>query len=257
MEFVIVAIVAFFAAGLTLFSGFGLGTILMPAFVIFFPLNISIALTAIVHLLNNFFKLTLLGRHANGEVVIKFGLPAIVAALAGAQSLFWLEKLPPLVNYILADHHFSVTLVKLVIALLMIVFVLLELSPRFQTWSLDKKYLPLGGVLSGFFGGLSRHQGALRSAFLIKSGLSKESLIATGVVIACLVDFFRLGVYGAHFASAGLSAHGMILATAIVAAFAGSFVGNRLVKKVTLSIVQKIVSIMLILIALALGTGLI
>jgi len=54
---------------------------------------------------------------------------------------------------------------------------LLEMSPRFQQWSLDKKYLPLGGLLSGFFGGLSGHQGALRSAFLIKSGLSKESFI--------------------------------------------------------------------------------
>lgn len=43
-------------------------------------------------------------------------------------------------------------------------------------------WLPLGGLLSGFFGGLSGNQGALRSAFLLKAGLSKEAFIATGTV---------------------------------------------------------------------------
>ena len=45
-------------------------------------------------------------------------------------------------------------------------------------------FLAAGGLLSGFLGGLSGHQGALRSAFLIKCGLSKEVFIASGVVIA-------------------------------------------------------------------------
>ena len=214
-------------------------------------------MTAIVHLLNNFFKFILLGRQANKEVVIKFGASAMLAAVFGAKLLFWLEDFPPVMTYQLFGHEFAITLVKSVVAALMIIFMLLEMSPRFQQWSLDKKYLPLGGLLSGFFGGLSGHQGALRSAFLIKSGLSKESFIATGVVIACLVDFSRLGVYSTHFASVGLDQHAGILATAILAAFAGSFLGNRLVKKITLKTVQKIVSVMLIIIALLLATGLI
>ena len=53
MEIVIISIVALFASLLTFFSGFGLGTILMPVFAIFFPVEIAIALTGIVHLLNN------------------------------------------------------------------------------------------------------------------------------------------------------------------------------------------------------------
>jgi uncharacterized membrane protein YfcA len=257
MEYVLIALVSFLAAGLTLFSGFGLGTILLPPFAIFFPIDAAIAMTAIVHLLNNIFKFILLGKSANKEVIVNFGLPAMLAAVAGAKFLFWMERCPPIFSYRLFDHDFSVTLVKVVIAALMIIFVVLELWPKFQTWSLDKKYLPWGGVLSGFFGGLSGHQGALRSVFLIKSGLSKEAFIATGVVIACLVDFSRLGVYSAHFASAGLNQHLGILGLAVFAAFTGSFLGNRLVKKVTLKTVQKIVSAMLIAIALLLGTGLI
>ncbi|MCA9401600.1 MAG: sulfite exporter TauE/SafE family protein, partial [Candidatus Omnitrophica bacterium] len=60
MEIAIICLVALIASCLTFFSGFGLGTILMPAFLIFFPLDTAIALTAVVHLLNNFLKLILL-----------------------------------------------------------------------------------------------------------------------------------------------------------------------------------------------------
>jgi hypothetical protein len=35
-------------SGLTLFSGFGLGTVLMPAFAVFFPVPTAIAATAVV-----------------------------------------------------------------------------------------------------------------------------------------------------------------------------------------------------------------
>ena len=37
MEYVVVCLVALGASALTLFSGFGLGTVLMPAFALFFP----------------------------------------------------------------------------------------------------------------------------------------------------------------------------------------------------------------------------
>ena len=37
MDYLIICLVALAASGLTLFSGFGLGTLLMPAFALFFP----------------------------------------------------------------------------------------------------------------------------------------------------------------------------------------------------------------------------
>jgi hypothetical protein len=39
--------VAFAVSGLTLFPGFGLGTLLMPAFALFFPIEVAVAATAI------------------------------------------------------------------------------------------------------------------------------------------------------------------------------------------------------------------
>jgi len=44
---------------------------------------------------------------------------------------------------------------KVVISLLMIVFALFEIVPRLARLSFDRRYLVLGGILSGFFGGLS------------------------------------------------------------------------------------------------------
>ncbi len=257
MEYIIISVAAFLTSGLTLFSGFGLGTLLMPVFAIFFPIHIAVGMTALVHFANNIFKLALVGRKADKLTVIRFGLPAILAAFVGAFFLQWLSDLQPLFSYSFFGNNLQIMPVKLIIAILMLIFALFELLPQFEKLSFPKKYLPIGGVLSGFFGGLSGHQGALRSAFLIKTGLSKESFIGTGVVIACLIDVTRLSVYSGHFAITGIEDNFVLLIIATLAAFLGAFIGNRLIKKITLSIVKIIVAIMLLLIAIGLGTGLI
>ena len=257
MEYLIIPVVALIASGLTLFSGFGLGTILLPAFALFFPVSIAVALSAVVHLLNNLFKLALMGKHADRKATLRFGVPAILAAFAGAALLLWMAKLPALTSYALAGRTFEISALKLVIALLMIAFALVEVLPRFAKLAFDARYLPLGGTISGFFGGVSGHQGAMRSAFLVRAGLTKEAFIGTGVVIAALVDLTRLSVYGSHFASAGLQQHWPLLATATVAAFLGAFVGSRLMKKVTMRAVQLLVAVMLVGIAVLLGAGVI
>ena len=256
MEYFIVFFAALAASGLTLFSGFGLGTLLMPVFVLFFPIEAAIAVTAVVHFLNNLFKLALLGKHADKDVVLKFGLPAILAAFAGAGLLLMLTDLKPLFSYQLGDDVFFVSPVKLVISLLMFVFAIYELLPV-RNMSFDRKYLPLGGLLSGFFGGLSGHQGALRSAFLLKCNLTKEAFIASGVVIACLIDTSRLFIYSSRFSMPLTGENIALLSIATLSAFAGAYLGNKLLKKVTMKLVRVLVSIMLFMIALGLGMGII
>lgn len=65
LSYIIICIVAIIVSALTLFSGFGLGTVLMPAFALFFPLPVAIAATAVVHLANNIFKAILVGKKAD------------------------------------------------------------------------------------------------------------------------------------------------------------------------------------------------
>lgn len=259
MEYLIVCAVAVLVSGLTLFSGFGLGTVLMPAFALFFPVHIAIAATAVVHLANNIFKVILVGRNADWDVIKRFALPGAFAAILGAMALNWFAQSAPLFIYQIGDQAHSVTVIKLIIGSLIIAFACFELIPSLSNMTFDRKYLFHGGLLSGFFGGLSGNQGALRSQFLIRAGLSKEAFIGTGTVSAVIVDAARLLVYGVTFHTSIMSEVGDIwglVAAATLAAFLGSFIGARLIKKITLTVIQIIVGAMMILAGIGMATGL-
>jgi uncharacterized membrane protein YfcA len=247
---------AFAASGLTLFAGFGLGTLLMPVVALFFPVDVAIAITALVHLANNVFKLGLLGRQADRYVLVRFGVPAVVAALAGAWLLTVLAASPPLFSWEAFGRRQDVSLLKLVVGVLILVFVLVEQSPALARLSIDRRYLPWGGVLSGFFGGLSGHQGAFRSMFLLKSGLSKEAFVATGAVLAVLVDVVRTVVYGWDYAGRAAPVDWGLVGAASLAAFAGAWLGARWLRKVTIRTVQLAVSVLLVVVGLGLVLGL-
>ncbi len=257
MDYLVVWASAAAASALTLPSGFGLGTLLMPVFALFFPLDVSIAMTAVVHLCTNLFKFVLYGRFADGLILVRFGIPAILGAFVGARLLFVLSGMQPFFSYTLEGSVFHVMPVKVVVAVLLAVFALIELLPGLKQISFSDGLLAIDGALTGFFGGLSGHQGALRSAFLVHAGLSKETFIATGVVIACLVDFSRISVYSAYFAGEGFAGKGVMLLGAICAALLGALAASRVVRKITMRAVQITVTIMIIAIACALAMGLV
>ena len=260
MEYFVVCLAALMASGLTLFSGFGLGTVLMPVLAMFFPVPVAVGATAIVHLANNLFKLLLVGRSANKSIIVRFGIPAVIAALLGASLLTYVSSVPVIASYRLGGHVHEITIVKLVIGSLIVFFSYLELMPVFARISVDQKYMAVGGILSGFFGGLSGNQGALRSVFLIKAGLKKEEFIGTNVVLAVMVDFGRLTVYGIGLYSVHstvLADSGGLVLAATISAFAGAFFGKEILKKVTLRAVQIVVGTMLVLLGIALSIGLV
>lgn len=262
MVYLVVCLVALFVSALTLFSGFGLGTLLMPAFAIFFPVEYAVGATAIVHLANNIFKLGLVGKMADYKVVVKFAVPASIMAIVGALLLNYFTGTEPLADYTLGGKPCTITVVKLVIAFLIAAFAILELHPRFEKLAFHPRYIPLGGLLSGFFGGLSGLQGALRSAFLVRTGLAKEAFVGTSVVSACVVDISRLAVYGVTFFSKHITIFqnqtgiGLVIA-ATLTAFLGSFIGSRLIRKVTMRTIQMVVGILLLVLSLVLGAGLV
>ena len=257
MEFIIVALFALFASLLTFFSGFGLGTILMPVFAIFFPIEVAIALTGIVHLLNNLFKITLVGNKANWNIVLKFGVPAIISAFIGAWILMFFSADGNSLIYYIGERKCVITPIKILVALLMFTFAVLELLPLYKRLSFSENKLLIGGAVSGFFGGLSGHQGALRSIFLVKCGLTKEGFIATGVIIASVVDISRISVYFTKYSDFGLKENMPILLTAITSAFVGAVIGKKLLKKITIGFVNITVTILIMLLSVLLGFGII
>jgi uncharacterized membrane protein YfcA len=262
LQMMVVAVAAFLAAGLTMYSGFGLGTLMLPVFALFLPVEMAVVATALVHGANNVFKVSLLGRHADREVVLKFGLPAVLAAIFGAMALGWFVHSDSAITIEVNDTTVAeITPVKLVIGILMNAYALFELLPRFRKLEFDRGYLPLGGVLSGFFGGLSGHQGALRSAFLAKTGLTTQGFVGSNAVIGFLVDLTRIGVYLTLFAAVG-TVHGAfdawpLVITGALAAFCGVLVARRFLHKVTMKSIRTLVAVLLFGVGAALLFGLI
>jgi len=257
LETLLIALIAAAASLLTFFSGFGLGTLLLPIFILFYPVELAVALTAIAHFLNGIFKFGLMRAHVNRQVVLHFGIPALLFAFAGAAALVYLSSDPVKISYSFFSTQLSTTPVKLVIGSLLLLFAIFEILPfRQRGWS-GNHWLWLGGILSGFFGGLSGHQGALRSAFLIRLGMVKESFIATGIVIALLIDITRLPVYLGEFDYHRIIAAWPVILVATLSAFSGAYAGKYFLKKVTLHFVQILVAIAVTGIGVVLGMGLV
>jgi uncharacterized membrane protein YfcA len=262
LDHLIVAAVSLGVSAVTVFSGFGLGTLLLPVFAIFFPVNVAVAATAVVHGANNVLKVSLFGKHADWWIVARFGIPAILAAFLGATVLGLASAQPPIAEYTIGGRQAAVTPVKLAIGLLMVVFALFDLLPRLRALRFDPKLLAFGGFVSGFFGGLSGHQGSLRSAFLAKIVTSAEVFVGTTAVISLFVDLARMSVYGATFAMTGLGIGlggevGWLVLTAIAAGSAGVLVGRQLVNAITMKTVRVLTGSMLLGVALGLASGLI
>lgn len=257
MDFAIIGIVAFLASGLTLYSGFGLGTVLLPAFALFFPAATAVAATAVVHLLNNLFKGTLVGRLTDWATVWRFGLPAIPGAILGALALNRLGDATAF-YWTFFGREFAPSAAGIVIGSLMILFALMEIQPWFQQVYAPQRLMPLGGVLTGFFGGISGQQGALRSMFLLKSGLNAQRYIATGVLIAILIDLARLPTYVVSFAGETLllyGRNGALIACGTACAFAGAWLGSRYLHKATIGAVRWLVMLLMVTIGIALVLG--
>jgi uncharacterized membrane protein YfcA len=181
----------------------------------------------------------------------------INTALVGAYVLLKVSDLNPVATNFLSGKEYFITPVKLTIAILLNSFAVMEVIPYFRNLQFGKGKLVLGGLPSGFFGGLSGNQGALRSAFLIKSDLSKEAFIATGVVVACIVDFSRLGVYLTRFAKSGFQENLTLVIAATASAFAGAYAGRAMLRVVTLKAARIAVTTMLVILSVALAFGIV
>jgi uncharacterized membrane protein YfcA len=247
MEYIIISITVLLGAGLTFFSGFGLGTLMLPVFSLFFPLPIAIGATAVVHFANNIFKFGLVYKHIHYTTLLRFGIPALIFALFGSFLLKFIGNIDIVHSYEMNGHLFEMTYLKIVIGSLMLFFAWFDLDPRFANLQVKKEWIPLGGALSGFFGGVSGHQGAFRSAFLTKAGITKEQFIGTSNAIALIIDLSRIIVYIETINFAALSDEKGILGAGILFAFIGTYFGKELVKKTTLTGIQKVVGVLLFL----------
>jgi len=245
----------FSASLLTFFSGFGLGTLILPFLALFVPVEQAIVYTAVIHLLNNVLKTALFWKSIEGAKVLIFGGPAILGSLVGALLLTLNSKWN--VEYSIHLHGIILTIspIKAVIGLLLFFIGLNELFRLVEVRFDGKGALASGGLLSGFFGGLAGLQGAFRSYFLVKSTDDKEVFLGTSAAVATMVDLSRLIVYSGMITGVFLFlGHGVGI---ITAALAGILVGKFLLPKVQMGMIHTLISFLLIAFGILFAIGVI
>ncbi|OHB36119.1 MAG: hypothetical protein A3D13_07400 [Planctomycetes bacterium RIFCSPHIGHO2_02_FULL_40_12] len=124
MNILLILLITFLTAGLTLLTGFGLGTVMTPVFTFFYDVKLAIIMVAVIHFLNNLLKLGLFWRNVSLSVIHRFGIISIVGgALIGAYLQFYV---------------YSGTL-KIFLGVVLIILVGRELLPQRGKWTIPKR----------------------------------------------------------------------------------------------------------------------
>src|SRR3972149_553781 len=220
--------IAFIASTVATVMGFGVGTSLTPFFALAYPTHIAVMLVAVVHFLSNLLRLALFRRHVDLGLVRRFGVLSIVGALGGsfAQGLIQSDWL------------------KVLLGVLLILVGGSALLPNASGWHFPRRFDQVGGLLSGALGGLLGNQGAVRSAYLANYDIPKESFIATAALIAVSIDATRLPVYVAT-QWEPIARAWPVLLSATISAYAGTYVGQKLVGRVSQATFRQLVNIMI------------
>ena len=204
----------FFAAAFTVPAGFGLATMITPIVFLWLEPHEAIAVVGIVHGSHNAWKLKVLRSSVDYDAVRRYGWAMVVGALIGAGLNSSIQAEPLL----------------LIVGVALVVLPLLTISEKWTNYRLPEAEDRIGGFGSGFFGGLTGHQGALRAMFLQKRLPDKAEYAATAAVLALVVDMTRIPVYVALEGWQILEAGWLILGLVLAAIF-GVQLGKRWLKK--------------------------
>ena len=180
MEILLLAFIGtFFAAALTVPAGFGLSTMLTPIVLLIMGPHEAVAVVAVVHAAHNAGKFIALRDSVDFSAFRRYGVWLVFGSIAGALLQTRVQQEPLLA----------------LIGAFLIILPILTLSESWTGYRIPEANDRFGGLGSGFMGGLSGHQGALRAMFLTRRLPDKMSYAATASVLALCVDLSRVPVY--------------------------------------------------------------
>ena len=198
------------AAALTVPAGFGLSTMLTPVVLMLMGPHEAVAVVAIVHGAHNCGKSWTLWENIDFNAFKRYGIWLILGSGIGA---FLQNQVPqkPLLG---------------MIGLFLIILPLLSLNKSWKEYRLPEANDQIGGFGSGFMGGLSGHQGALRAIFLTNKLPDKMKYAATASIFALSVDLSRIPIY-LFFRPEGITESWELIFVLVFAALIGVKVGKR------------------------------
>lgn len=147
----------------------------------------------------------------------------------------------------MAQPHVSAVIMIDVFAGLLILAGLGGLTGLSEQAHGGKKTALIGGVLSGFFGGIVGEQGGFRTIGLLAFDLKKTVFVATSTAVGVLIDVVRAPVYWVEQGDK-IPPTLMLVAIACVGAIVGVFSGEKLFQHVPQQHFRRIVSAIIIVI---------
>lgn len=172
-------VLAFISEVLGTISGFGSSILFVPMAALFFDFKTVLGITAVFHVFSNLSKIVLFRKGIDKQIVLKLGLPAVIAVIAGAYLTTYLP---------VAAIELSMNIVLILLAL----YLMINFNKTIKKTDAN---LYLGGAASGFIAGLAGTGGAIRGITLAAFQLPKDIFIATSAVIDLGVDTGRAVVY--------------------------------------------------------------
>jgi uncharacterized protein len=172
-------VLAFFSELIGSLSGVSSSTLFVPLATLFESFQVTLALTAIIHVMGNSTRTFLYWKEVNWDLTFRFGIPSIIFTAVGAEFSSFLSP--------------KIYSICLGIVLMILSGYLLRNNEKnlFQGF-----FLPyVAGALSGLLTGMVGSGGAVRSAALVTFGLSPTAFLATSTLIDFGGDIIRLFVY--------------------------------------------------------------
>jgi len=219
-------------------AGFGIGSLLTPALALSAGTRLAVALVALPHLVATAYRLWLLRREVDREVLLSFGMASAGGGLLGA-----------------VLHGFVASpMLAVVLGLLLIFAGLLELSGLGRRLIVGGRLAVGAGVLSGVFGGLVGNQGGIRSAALLRFNISGPALVATSTASGLLVDLARVPVYLVT-TGGELLANWPIVLLLSAGVLVGTFAGAPILRRLPERHFRRLLALLLIGLGVLLSVG--
>tara|TARA_R110002126_G_scaffold277560_1_gene423503 strand:+ start:66162 stop:66899 length:738 start_codon:yes stop_codon:yes gene_type:complete len=213
-------------------GGFGSSVFFVPIANFFFDFQSVLGITALFHLSSNISKIAIFKKGFDKKIVLTLGIPAILFVLIGAYFSKFLD--PKILTYILGFF-------LIILSLLFLIFKNLKINP-------NKKNAIIGGSLSGLSAGLLGTGGAIRGITLAAFKMDKSKFIATSAIIDLGVDFSRTIIY--YLNGYMHERHLYLLPILIVVSILGTWIGKKIVDKISQEQFRSFVLILILIIGI-------
>lgn len=224
----LIFISSFLAATVSGAAGFGGALILLPILANTVGIKSAIPILTIGQLFGNASRVWF-GRHElQWRYILLFTLPAIPSTILG--------------SYLFSE--ISSSKIKVAIGLFLI-FLVLYRRTKVRKIKLGNNGMLLGGLLTGFLSGIAGSAGPLGAAFFLGLDLKATAYVASEAFTALAIHITKTSVYGKYYLIGEVELYyGIFIGIAMVL---GSWVGKKIITKMSKEKFLLLVDILLII----------